>query len=148
MSPETSFQPHDNAQWVADFLACAHEAPSTANPQSVDKQIKCWGFPEFSPQNRDEYLGFFNYLGDVFAQMEFRIEQCLADMSQVLVKFHVQGIHHEEFMGLPATGCLLSFQARALFRLENRVIKEVWMYNKNVCLKTDKGTVYQLQDYT
>jgi hypothetical protein len=49
-------------------------------------------------------------------------------------------------MGLPATGSQLTFSATALFRLENGMIKEVWMYNKHVSLKTRKGTTYRLQD--
>lgn len=146
MSPEASLQHSNNTQRVVDFLAAAHGVPSIFNEKAVGEEIKCWGFPEFSPKCREEYLGFFNYLGDVFDQMEFRIEHYLADVGQVLVNFRIQGIHHEEFMGLPATGCQLTFKARALFRLEDGVIKEVWMYNKRVSLKTAKGSVYQLQD--
>jgi predicted ester cyclase len=146
MSPQAIFQQQQNTQLVASFLTAAHATPSVFMESIVDEQVKCWGFPEFNPHNRDEYIGFFNYLGDVFEQMDFRIEQCMADNSQALVRFCISGIHHEEFMGLPATGSQLTFSATALFRLENGMIKEVWMYNKHVSLKTSKGTTYRLQD--
>lgn len=139
-------QQERNTQLVTSFLHTAHTTPSAFMAHMVDAQIKCWGFPEFNPHNRDEYFGFFNYLDDVFDQMDFRIEQCMADNSQVLVRFRISGIHHEEFMGLPATNSQLTFSATALFRIENALIKEVWMYNKNVSLKTWKGTTYRLQE--
>lgn len=146
MSLPASIPQDDHTQLIIDFLQAAHAATPDLSHAMVDDNVKCWGFPEFSPQNRNEYFGFFNYLSDVFAQMDFQIEQCLADASQVLVRFRITGIHHEEFMGLPATYSQLSFSANSLFRLENRVIKEVWMYDKKVSLITRKGTTYQLND--
>lgn len=132
----------NNERLVRDFLQAAHQAQIKNLDAYVAAQVKCWGFPEFNPGNRDEYQGFFNYLADVFAQQVFRIEQLLVADSQVLVRFHVSGIHHEEFMGLPATGGELEFTATALFRLDEGRIREVWMYNKHIVLRTAKGYSY------
>jgi predicted ester cyclase len=133
---------HNNERLVRAFLQAAHSTQIKNLDAYVAEQVKCWGFPEFNPGNRDEYQGFFNYIADVFAAQIFSIEQLLADDAQVLVRFRVSGKHHEEFMGLPATGGELEFTATALFRLEAGMIREVWMYNKHIVLQTTKGYCY------
>lgn len=129
-------------QLVREFLQAAHCVQIKHLDAYVAEQVKCWGFPEFNPGNRDEYQGFFNYIADVFAEQTFSIEQLLAYDAQVLVRFRINGKHHEEFMGLPATGGELEFTATALFRLEAGMIHEVWMYNKHIVLQTAKGYCY------
>ncbi len=131
-----------NERLVREFLQAAHNTQVKNLDTYVAEQVHCWGFPEFNPGNRDEYQGFFNYIADVFAAQTFTIEQLLADHTQVLVRFRVSGKHHEEFMGLPATGGELEFTATALFRLEAGMIREVWMYNKHIVLQTAKGYSY------
>lgn len=135
----------NNERLVREFLQAAHQNQVKNLDAYVAGQVKCWGFPEFNPGNRDEYQGFFNYIADVFAQQVFRIEQLLAEDRQVLVRFRISGTHHEEFMGLPATGGELEFTATALFRLDKGVIREVWMYNKHIVLHTTKGYSYSTQ---
>ena len=133
---------HHPMRLVREFLLMAHSAQIPPLDAYVAEQVKCWGFPEFNPANRDEYQGFFYYIADVFAEQEFSIEQMLVDDAQVQVRFRIKGKHHEEFMGLPATGGTLEFSATALFRLTAGLIGEVWMYNKNIVLQTTKGYGY------
>jgi predicted ester cyclase len=142
MSLHRNSMHHNNERLVRAFLQAAHSTQIKNLDAYVAEQVKCWGFPEFNPGNRDEYQGFFNYIADVFAAQIFSIEQLLADDAQVLVRFRVSGKHHEEFMGLPATGGELEFTATALFRLEAGMIREVWMYNKHIVLQTTKGYCY------
>ncbi len=150
-NPDSSHQ--KNERLVREFLQAAHSIQiknlDTYLDAYVADQVKCWGFPEFNPGNRDEYQGFFNYIADVFAAQTFSIEQLLAaDDAQVLVRFRVNGTHHEEFMGLPATGGQLEFTATTLFRLAEGVICEVWMYNKHTALQTAKGYRYSTHSAT
>lgn len=140
LNPNSSHQ--KNERLVREFLQAAHGVQSKNLDAYVAEKVKCWGFPEFNPGDRDEYQGFFNYIADVFAEQAFTIEQLLTDDAQVLVRFRVSGQHHEEFMGLPATGGEIEFTATALFRLEEGMICEVWMYNKQMVLQTSKGYRY------
>jgi predicted ester cyclase len=142
MSSHPNSLHHRNERLVREFLQAAHSAQIKNLDAYVAKKIKCWGFPEFNPGSRDEYQGFFNYIADVFAEQAFSVEQLLADDAQVLVRFCISGKHHEEFMGLPATGGELEFTATALFRLDAGMIHEVWMYNKHIVLQTAKGYRY------
>lgn len=120
----------------------------SGSPQEVEQllasRIRCWGFPDFDPASRAEYQGFFNYLMDVFARREWTIDQLLASDSQVLVRFCIKGLHHEEFMGLPATGAELEFSANMLFRIREGLIEESWMYKKSLRVITRKGNVFEM----
>lgn len=132
------------AAQVQQFLNCALNGASQHVENLLAPRIRCWGFPDFDPTNRAEYQGFFNYLIDVFAQRQWRIEPLLASDSQVLVRFCITGLHHEEFMGLPATGAHLEFSANILFRLRDGAIEESWMYKKSLSLTTKKGSLFEM----
>lgn len=130
---------------IRHFLNGAFSGSTQHFEQHVAEQVRCWGFPEFDPTCRSEYQGFFNFLLDVFNNVEWRIEQLLASDSEVLVCLHIEGIHHEEFMGLPATGCRLSMKTRLLFSLREGLITETWMYGKSIKLMTSKNKYFELQ---
>lgn len=130
---------------IRSFLSGAFAGSTKHFEQYVAEQVRCWGFPEFDPTCRSEYQGFFNFLLDVFDGAEWSIDQLLASDSEVLVCLRIEGIHHEEFMGLPATQCLLSMSARLLFSIRDGLITETWMYGKSVKLTTVKGKCFELQ---
>ena len=133
-----------NRQLVETFLTQAHGQQAIALEAFLHAEPSCWGFPEFNPRTLGEYQGYFAFLADVFADAQFSIDRLIAENSQVLVHFSLEGIHREEFMGLAATRGKLKFSATQLFRLQQGVIHEVWMYNKAVTLTT-KGMTYELK---
>lgn len=128
-----------------EFLRGAFSGSAAHFERYVGEQVRCWGFPEFNPECRHEYQGFFNLLLDVFDSATWSIEQLLTSDSEALVTFTIQGTHHEEFMGLPATGCLLTMRARLLLRVKAGRISESWMYGKSIQLTTAKGKCFALQ---
>ncbi|WP_331344793.1 ester cyclase [Cellvibrio sp. UBA7661] len=132
------------AAQVSQFLNSALSASHSQTERFLSQQVRCWGFPEFDPSTPDEYQGFFNYLIDVFDQRQWSIEQLLASDAQVLVRFRMSGFHHEEFMGLPATGAFLEFSANLLFRVRDDLIEESWMYKKSLRMTSKKGSVFEL----
>ena len=132
------------ATQVKQFLNSALSGSHNQFDKLLANQIRCWGFPEFDPTNRAEYQGFFNYLVDVFEQRQWSIDQLLASDSQVLVRFRISGYHHEEFMGMPATGAYLEFSSHILFRVRDGLIDESWMYKKSLRMTTKKGSVFEL----
>jgi predicted ester cyclase len=130
---------------IRHFLSDAFSGSPQHFDRYVAEQVHCWGFPEFNPGNRREYRAFFNFLLDVFSDTRWSIEQLLTSNSQVLVRLRIEGQHHEEFMGLPATGARLVMNLRVLFSLRDGVITETWMYGKRVTLATNKGQYFALQ---
>lgn len=131
-------------QQVKQFINNALSGSALPLENVLAAQIRSWGFPEFDPASRAEYQGFFNYLIDVFADRQWSVEQLLASDSQVLVRFRISGYHHEEFMGLPATGAFLEFSSHILFRVRDGLITESWMYKKSLRMTTKKGNAFEL----
>ena len=131
-------------QQVKQFINSALSGSALPLENVLAAQIRSWGFPEFDPASRAEYQGFFNYLIDVFADRQWSVEQLLASDSQVLVRFRISGYHHEEFMGLPATGAFLEFSSHILFRVRDGLITESWMYKKSLRMTTKKGNAFEL----
>lgn len=136
---------------IADFLRAMFNGRCSGSDREIllarilPEHIHCSGFPEFNPKTRVEFSGFVNYLQDVFEQAEFSFELLLADDKTAIVRIHVRGNHHEEFMGLPASGGLLTFSFSIRFILHKNQIHEAWMDDKKVTLTTPKG-VYQLKE--
>ena len=112
---------------------------------NLSTQIQCIGFPEFNPQSLLEFSGFLNYLHDVFKYSNYAIEPLMFDEQSALLRFTIQGVHHEEFMGLAASGGVIKFTAIAHFKMCNNRITEILMHNKALVLTTTKGHVYQLK---
>lgn len=133
---------------IRDFLQGALHGSDAHFARYVAESVSCWGFPEFNPVCRNEYQGFFNLLADVFANASFTVDQLLTSGSEALVSFSIIGIHHEEFLGLKATGCLLSMRGRLLMRLKEGRISQSWMYDKSVRLTTPTGLQFELQPET
>jgi len=83
-------------------------------------------FPSNSsnPMSREEMLeGAKNSLR-AFSDINYKIEEMIAEGDEVLVRFINQSTHKEEFAGIPATGKRIEFSGISLFRIEDGMIVE------------------------
>ena len=113
----------------------------------VAESVVCHNFPEFNPASREEFKAFFRYMADAINQLHFKIEHLTADEQTVKVHFHINGVHHEEFMGFPASGKRIDFHGTSVYRLEQEMVVEAWMYTSEVVL-SDLFPVTRRQDMT
>ncbi|WP_323816298.1 hypothetical protein [Cellvibrio sp. NN19] len=126
-----------------DQITCKEKVDLMSN--TMNEILICNGFPEFTPQNRLEFSGFINYLLDVFRRPKISINTIYADDTNVQIQFRIQGIHHEEFMGLMASEGRILLDAQISFRFHNEKISEITMQNIKVNLITQKGLLYELK---
>jgi predicted ester cyclase len=133
---------HKHALLVKDFLYNGYGDKLDLLDHCVAEQVVCHNFPEFNPTSREEFKAFFRYMADAINQMHFKIEHILADEQTVKVHFHISGVHHEEFMGFPASGKKIDFHGMAIYRLEADMIVEAWMYSGEVVFSVDDGSRY------
>jgi steroid delta-isomerase-like uncharacterized protein len=59
--------------------------------------------------------------------LQFTIEDLLAEGDKVVWRFSSRGTHQGPLMGIPATGRTATVTGMVLFRLENSKIAEVWV---------------------
>ena len=81
------------------------------------------GLPPIDAQTHLE-LGLAAF--DGFADLERLIEDLLADGDRVVARWTTRGTHTGEFMGIPATGRVVTTSGITIFRLENGLIVEEW----------------------
>jgi steroid delta-isomerase-like uncharacterized protein len=76
------------------------------------------------PRAQREFLvGVFN----AFPDLDLTPEQLIAEDDLVTVRHVVRGTHRAEFLGVPATGRPVVFQAMDVFRLTDNKIAEQWV---------------------
>ena len=77
-----------------------------------------------------------------FPDIQFRVEEMIAEGDKVVVRVSFRGTHQGEFMGIPATGKLVHVSGVELARLENgKIIEEGWHYmDEQALLHQLKGT--------
>ena len=76
------------------------------------------------PQAQREFLaGVFG----AFPDLDLKPDQLIAEDNLVTVRHVVRGIHRGEFLGVPATGRVVTFHAVDIFRLTGNKIVEQWV---------------------
>jgi steroid delta-isomerase-like uncharacterized protein len=76
------------------------------------------------PQAQRQFLeGVFG----AFPDLDLRPDQLIAEDGLVTVRHVVRGTHRGEFLGVPATGRVVTFQAVDIFRLTGNKIVEQWV---------------------
>lgn len=106
----------------------------------VSVGVKCVGFAEYDPQNFEDFLGYFRFLADVFNNMKVEIDKVAMGEFGGSFNFVITGEHHEEFLGLAATGGDLHFSGSCLVHFKHRKISKIIMYKKSVVLTTASGS--------
>lgn len=64
---------------------------------------------------------------DAFPDMEYTIEELLAEDETVAGRWRVTGTHENEFEGIAPTGEEIDIPASGVFRVEDGKIAEVWL---------------------
>lgn len=77
-------------------------------------------------RNRDGFKTYFKELRDAFPDMQFRIDDEVAEGDRVLQRVTFTGTHAGPFRGLPPTGRAVSLAGFDLFRIEQGKIAEQW----------------------
>lgn len=130
-----------NKAVVERFLIGTHGGAFEVVDETVSPKIVTHGLPGGDPRSREEYKQFFATLEEAFPQMEFRIESMVAEGDQVAVRFAIDAVHRGPFLGIPATGRRVSFTGMVIYRLEQGLIAETWLYPDNLALLTQLGAM-------
>ncbi len=78
------------------------------------------------PQGIEGYKHYLSALWAAYSSFRVTINFQLAEGDFVMTRVTVQGVHHGEFLGLPASGKLISITGINIDRLTNGMIVEHW----------------------
>lgn len=77
--------------------------------------------PLLGPQG---YLEIINMMRGGFPDVQWTLEELIAEGAKVAARFTMRGTHHGVFFGVPPTGRTIAIQAMNIYRFENDKIVE------------------------
>ncbi len=75
---------------------------------------------------REGLKSFVSQLRFSFPDLQFTLEQQLAEGDKVVTRWIASGTHQGDFLGIPATGKSLSISGTNIHRVSGGVIQEAW----------------------
>jgi steroid delta-isomerase-like uncharacterized protein len=82
--------------------------------------------PAGEARGREGYRGFYQILRGAFPDVEFTIEDLIAEGDRVVSRWQARGTHLGEFRGLPPTGKSGAVAGTSVFRISDGRIIECW----------------------
>jgi steroid delta-isomerase-like uncharacterized protein len=93
------------------------------------------------PADREGVKQFFGMMRAAFPDVTFTAEQMLAEGDTVAARATIRGTHQGEFMGVPATGRPVEFQATDFVSFRNGTATAHWGTTDMVALLTQLGAI-------
>ncbi len=75
---------------------------------------------------REGFKAFVAYLRRAFADLQFTIEDQVAEEDKVVTRITISGVQEGEFAGIPPSGKLVSVTAISIHRICDGQIQESW----------------------
>ena len=70
---------------------------------------------------------FVSSLKDAIPDIQFNIEDQVAERDKVVSRYTISGTHQGEFLGVPATGKQIKWTATAMMTVADDKIQEAWL---------------------
>jgi steroid delta-isomerase-like uncharacterized protein len=113
------------------YEVCAN-AYSPDGAASTMSDILSQDFVFHPPNNVDGYPGLERHRQwlvwhhDVLAEQQFALEDVVVTENRAATRWALTGIHHADFLGIPANGHRVALTGQDFFRFENGKIAELW----------------------
>lgn len=117
----------DNKEIVIGFF---REGYTNKNYEYIMEYVS-ENYTDHSPANAKsnaDAVGILKIVETQFSNLRAEVLCTFAENDMVAVRVLFEGINTGEFMGIPATGKKISFEALEHFRVENNKIVESWGY--------------------
>jgi len=114
-----------NKELVKRFYEAANERDSEALKEVLAPEY-VWYVPSRNPESisREGAIEHIKMLHNAFPDVNWSIEELIAEGNRVISRFMVRGTHEGEFEGIPATGNKIEISGILITRIENGKIVE------------------------
>jgi predicted ester cyclase len=93
------------------------------------------------PDGPEGVKGLVEWLHSVFADLEYRVEDVIAEGDKVVARLSARGIHQGEYQGHRATGKLVTYDEVMIVRLGSGQIVEWWIMADNLAILRQIGVI-------
>ena len=79
------------------------------------------------PPGREGVKAFFQMINNAFSDVQFTVEDMIAEGDKVVWRWRIHGKHTGDFRGMSPTGKDLAFSGMSTLRLEDGKFAELWV---------------------
>ncbi|MEM4780014.1 MAG: ester cyclase [Halalkalicoccus sp.] len=97
------------------------------------------------PQGRDEYRAYVESYRQAFPDVEYVVEDVIAEEEIAAVRYAARGTHEGEFLGLEPTGERVSVTGMEMYRVDDGEIVEMWTSYDALGLFQELGVIPPLE---
>lgn len=133
--------------------------PAEQNRAALDTAVAAWNKGDeetylkvYDPSVRHHGLGpepfdqaanraFYEGLWAAFPGSQLTIDDTIAEGDQLAVRFHLDGEHHGEFMGVPPTGRAIVLNGQTVMRFGDGRVVERWTTGDLLGLMIQLGAI-------
>ncbi|ARS90336.1 ester cyclase [Natrarchaeobaculum aegyptiacum] len=99
------------------------------------------------PRDRDAYRSYVESYREAFPDVEYEVEDVIADDDRVALRYTARGTHEGSFMGLEPTGDHVEVSGVEIYRVEDEEIVEMWTNYDALGLFQELGVVPSLEEF-
>lgn len=107
----------------------------------VDANLVDHNAPPGLPPGREGHKLFVQAFRTAFPDLNFTIEDLLADGDKVIARFTSRGTHHGDLMGIPPTGKQITVTGISIDRFEGDKYVESWMEFDQLAMMQQLGVI-------
>lgn len=96
---------------------------------------------ETGDMNLEQYKQLATALYKAYSELNFTIEDLVAEGDKVVVRFTMRGTHNAEFMGIAPTGKKVSEAGISIFRIAGGKLTECWAVHDTLGLMQQLGVI-------
>jgi steroid delta-isomerase-like uncharacterized protein len=133
-----------NLATVERFFAGTHSkniADVDVIDHTVHARVVCHGFPGIEITDHDSYKTFFRVFRKSFDDMDWTVHAIVADERYVSVRWEIHATFCGDFAGVEADGRRIGFDGMVLYRMEDGLIAETWLYINEMALLREIGAL-------
>lgn len=96
---------------------------------------------ETGDMNLEQYKQLATYLYKAYSDLNFTIEDVVAEGDKVVVRFTLRGTHKGELLGVAPTGKKVSQAGISIFRIAGGKIAEIWAVHDTLGVMIQLGAI-------
>ncbi len=98
------------------------------------------------PRDRDDYRDYVERYREAFPDVEYEVEDVIAEGETAALRYTARGTHEGEFAGIEPTGDRVSVSGMEMYRVEDGTITEMWTSYDALGLFQELGVIPSLEE--
>ncbi len=108
---------------------------------AIDEVIAADYVSNGQPIGRDGFTQFVTAVRSTFSDLQFTIDDMVAEADKIAVRYTGHATHQGEFSGIPATGKAITITGIDMFRIADGKLVEEWLNFDQLSMLQQMGVI-------